>query len=93
MMVNNGTKVYASVRSSIVIFIHRLIQFVMTVGKLDMLMVGMDGWIIQSQMEGQSDQCIQTTVSGISKYTEDFLVFSYSSFRLFWQLPMIFRCS
>ena len=72
MMANNDTKAYASVRSAIVIFIHRLIQIFRTVRKLDMLMVGMDGWIIWSQMEGQLDQCTQTTVPGISKYTEDF---------------------
>ena len=72
MMVNNGTKAYASVRSSIVIFIHRLMRLLRTVRIPNMLMVGMDQWIIWSQMEGQSDQCIQTTVPRISKYTEDF---------------------
>ena len=72
MMVHNGTKAYASVRSPIVIFIHRLIRLLSSVRELDMLMVGMDGWIIRFQIEGQLDQCIQSTVHGISKYTEDF---------------------
>ena len=55
MMANNGTKAFASVRPPIVIFIHRLQRSIMTVRILDMLMVGMDGWIIWSQMEGQSE--------------------------------------
>ena len=68
-------KAYASVRSPIVIFIHRLIgleRLLRAVRNLDMLMIGMHRWIIQSQMEGQLDQSIQTMKTNISKYTEDF---------------------
>ena len=68
-------KAYASVRSPIVIFIHRLIrleQLLRTVRILDMLIVGMNLWIIRSQMEGQLGQSIQSTMANISKYTEDF---------------------